>query len=75
MSTKEIKKIIKFIKNNNPGLYADSEVLLKIQPIFFEDGYNTVWEIYYICISKKKIIHTFVKGKYEDITNRFDCIL
>lgn len=75
MSSKEIKKLIKFINNNNPGLCIDSKVLLKIQPIYLEDGYNTVWEIYSVNINNNSIIHTFVKGKYTDVTSNFDCIL
>lgn len=75
MSSKEIKHLIKHIKNINPGLYSDSIVLIKIFPIYFDDGYNTVWEVIYFDMSNKKVIRKFMGGKYKDIVDTFDMSL
>ena len=57
MSSTEIKQLVKHIKNTNPGLYTDSNILIKIFPIYFDDGYNTVWKVYYFNMNKIKNIH------------------
>jgi hypothetical protein len=75
MSSKEIKHLIKHIKNINPGLYSDSNVLIKIIPLYFDDGYNTVWEVFYLDMSDKKVVRKFMGGKYNDIVDIFDMIL
>jgi hypothetical protein len=75
MSSTEIKQLVKHIKNTNPGLYTDSNILIKIFPIYFDDGYNTVWKVYYFNMNKKKVIREFIKGKYKDVVDMFDMIL
>lgn len=75
MPSKEIKRLMKHIKNINPGLYSDSNVLIKILPIYLDDGYNTVWDISYFNMSNKKVIRKFIGGKYKDIVDMFDMSL
>lgn len=75
MPSKEIKYLIKHIKNINPGLFADSDVLIKIIPIYFDDGYNTVWDVFYFNMDDKKVIRKFIKGNYKDVVDMFDMIL
>lgn len=73
MTSKNIKQLIKQIKNNNPGLFPFSYVIINIEPIYYEDGINTVWKVDYL--NKKTIKTKFLQGEYSQVINYFDYIL